>query len=58
MSCGKPTTKYVVEGASLKCGTRLYWKVVGERNVSELEIVLCDECKKGGSDEPTNHTTD
>jgi hypothetical protein len=57
MSCGKPTNGgYVVEGAPLKCGTRLYWKVKGERNVSEMEIVLCDDCKKGESNEPTNNT--
>jgi hypothetical protein len=45
MSCGRPTNGgYVVGGAPLKCGMHLYWKVKGERNVSEMEIVLCDDC--------------
>jgi hypothetical protein len=47
LSCGKPTNGgHVVEGASLHCGARLYWKTNPSRpQDKELETVLCDECK-------------
>lgn len=46
--CGKPYNgAHKVEGAPLRCGNILYWKVPGANDKARsAEVVLCDKCKK------------
>jgi hypothetical protein len=50
MSCGAVTNGgHKVEGASLHCGTRLYWKTDSTHPQDRtLEVILCSECKSKG----------
>lgn len=51
MSCGAPTNGgHQVEGKSLHCGMKLYWKTPNAQRPQDKtqEIVLCDTCKSKG----------
>lgn len=44
--CGKEYNgAYKVEGAPLRCGVSLYWKVPGKERERTQEIHLCENCK-------------
>jgi hypothetical protein len=46
--CGRDFNgDHKVEGAPLRCGTRLYWKKTsGKDTARELEIILCTACEE------------
>lgn len=47
--CGREFNgKHEVEGASLRCGTHLYWRVEGAKTTDKnrtQEVILCPLCE-------------